>query len=228
MTEPNSAPPLRAWRLILVPGLITLAITILRLSGELLRWPEPFFNRTMGLSVVAITWLPPLFGIYFALKLDKAGNPPKAYLRAIGYAFLGVLALIVLAFAPSTLHIEHGFYGRLVFGWTIFAIAALLTFRGWPALFKTLLAYGYAARIPVAVIMFFAYAGEWGTHYDAVPGDAPALGLIAKYLWLGFFPQLVLWVAFTILTGMIAGTIAAGIARVIKIDRGVPVQPSNP
>jgi hypothetical protein len=136
---------------------------------------------------------------------------------------MGVIALVVLAFAPSTLRIQHGFYARLIYGWTFFAVSALLTFRGWPELFKTLLAYGYAARTPVVIIMFFAYRGSWGTHYDAVPPDVPALGLVAKYLWLGFFPQLVLWVAFTVLSGMLFGTIAAGIARVVKIDRGVPV-----
>ncbi len=217
----NSSPS--TFKLILLPALITLAITIVRLVGELQRWPETFFNRTMGGSLVAITWLVPVFGIYFALKLDNSGSPPKSYLRAIGYAGLGVIALVVFALAPSTLRIQHGFYGRLIYGWTFFAVSALLTFRGWPELFKTLLAYGYAARIPVALIMFFAMRGNWGTHYDAVPSDVPALGLIAKYLWLGFFPQLVFWVAFTVLAGMLFGTIAAGIARVVKIDRGVPV-----
>ena len=220
-SNPTNRLPLR--RLILAPGLITLAVTLVRLVGELQQWPETFFNRTMGGSVVAITWLAPIFGIYFALKLDNSGNPPKSYLRAIGYAVLGVIVLVVLAFAPSTLRIQHGFYGRLIYGWTFLAVSALVTFRGWPELFKTLLAYGYAARIPVAIIMLFAYRGNWGTHYDAVPSDVPPLGLIAKYLWLGFVPQLVLWVAFTILAGMLFGTIAAGIARVVKIDRGIPV-----
>jgi len=223
MTDSNRTNRLPLPRLILAPGLITLAVTLVRLVGELQRWPEIFFNRTMGGSVIAITWLAPIFGIYFALKLDNSGSPPKSYLRAIGYAVLGVIVLVVFAFAPSILRIQHGFYGRLIYGWTFFAVSALLTFRGWPELFKTLLAYGYAARIPVALIMFFAYRGNWGTHYDAVPSDVPALGLIAKYLWLGFFPQLVFWVAFTILAGMLFGTIAAGIARVVQIDRGVPV-----
>ena len=223
MTDSNRTNRLPLPRLILAPGLITLAVTLVRLVGELQRWPEIFFNRTMGGSVIAITWLAPIFGIYFALKLDNSGSPPKSYLRAIGYAVLGVIVLVVFAFAPSILRIQHGFYGRLIYGWTFFAVSALLTFRGWPELFKTLLAYGYAARIPVALIMFFAYRGNWGTHYDAVPSDVPALGLIAKYLWLGFFPQLVFWVAFTILAGMLFGTIAAGIARLVKIDRGVPV-----
>jgi hypothetical protein len=223
MTYSSPTNQLSIPRLIVAPGLITLAVTVLRLVGELQRWPETFFNRTMGGSLVAITWLAPIFAIYFALKLDNSGSPPKSYLRAIGYALLGVIALVVFAFAPSTLRIQHGFYARLIYGWTFFAVSALLTLRGWPELFKTLLAYGYAARIPVAIIMFCAYRGEWDTHYDAVPPDVPALGLVAKYLWLGFFPQLILWVAFTILAGMLFGTIAAGIARVVKIDRGVPV-----
>ena len=33
---------------------------------------------------------------------------------------------------------------------------------------RTLLAYGLAARIPVAGIMFLAMMGRWGTHYDYV------------------------------------------------------------
>ena len=177
----------------------------------------------MGGSLIGITWLPPIFGIYFALKLAKVGSPPKSYLRAIRYAVLGVIVLVVSAFAPSTLGIRHGFYDRLLYGWAFFALAALITWRGWPELFQTLLAYGFAARIPVAIIMFFAMRGTWGTHYDAVPLDVPTLGLVAKYLWLGFLPQLILWVAFTILAGMLFGTITVGIARLVQIDRGAPV-----
>ncbi len=210
-------------RLVFLPGLITLGVTVLRLVGELQQWSEAFFNRTMGGSLVGITWLPPIFGIYFALKLARLGRRPKSHPRAIGYALLGTVALVVFAFAPSVLGIEHGFYDRLLYGWFFFVFSALITLRGWPELFKTLLAYGFVARIPVALIMFFAFRGNWGTHYDAVPPDVPALGLVAKYLWLGFFPQLTLWVAFTILAGMLFGTIAAGIGRVVQIERGVPV-----
>jgi hypothetical protein len=212
-------------RLIMTPALITLALTVLRLVGELEHWTPLLFNPASGGggALVGISWLPPFFGVYFALKLAHAGNPPKSYLRAIGYSLLGTIVLVMCAFAPSVLAIEHGFYDRLIYGWSFFMLAALITWRGWPELFKTLLAYGLAARIPVAIIMFFAFRGQWGTHYDAVPPDAPPLGLVAKYLWLGFFPQLTLWVAFTILAGMLFGTIAAGILRLVKIERGVPV-----
>ena len=223
MVDSVPSPGASIGKLILVPSLITLGITVLRLAGELQRWPETFFNRTMGGSLVAITWLAPVFGIYFALRLCKAGRPPKSYLRAIGYAVLGTVILIAALYAGDALSVRQSFFVRLIYAWVFFAVSALLTLRGWPELFKVLLAYGYAARIPVAIIMFFAMRGNWGTHYDAVPPDVPALGLIAKYLWLGFVPQLVLWVAFTILAGMLLGTLAAGIARLVTIDRGAPV-----
>ena len=43
----------------------------------------------------------------------------------------------------------------------------------WPALGRTLLAYGLAARIPVALLMLVAMLGNWGTHYDARPSYPP-------------------------------------------------------
>jgi hypothetical protein len=219
MAEATASSRLSVGRLILIPGLITLAVTVLRLVGELQQWSSVWFSRTMGTSIVGITWLAPVFGIYFALRLSKSEDQPKSFLRAIWYSLLGVLVLVVLAFAPGLLGIEHSFYGRLLYGWTIFVVGALVAWRGWPALFKTLLAYGYTARVPVALIMFFAFRGNWGTHYDAVPPDAPALSLLPKDLWLGFFPQLVLWVAYTILSGMLVGTLVAGIARLVKLER---------
>jgi hypothetical protein len=223
MAEATGPSRLSVGRLILIPGLITLAVTVLRLVGELQHWSSAWFNRSMGVSIIGITWLAPIFGIYFALRLANSDLRPKSFPKAIGYAFLGAFVLVVLAFAPTLLGAGNSFYGRLLYGWAIFVAGALVAWRGWPALFKTLLAYGYFARLPVALIMFFAYRGNWGTHYDAVPPYAPALGLAAKYLWLGFFPQLVLWVAYTILSGMLLGTLVAGIARLVKLDRGVPV-----
>jgi hypothetical protein len=195
----------------------------LRLTGEISRWSEIFFNRTMGGSLVGIAWLAPLVGIYLAVKLAKAGAGPNSFLSSVGYSVLGVIVLLVFAFAPSVLKIQHGFYDRLLYGWAFFVVSALVTRRGWPQLFTALAVYGFSARIPVAIIMFFAFRGNWETHYDAVPSDMPALGFIAKYLWLGFVPQLTLWVAYTILAGMLFGTIVSGIARVVRIERGLPV-----
>jgi hypothetical protein len=210
-------------RLVFAPAIITLAVTLLRLAGELNLWSETFFTRSMGASLVGIAWLAPVAGIYFAHRLVKSGTGPTSFMSSVGYSLLGVIVLLVCAFAPGILKIHHGFYDRLIYGWSFFVVAALVARRGWPQLFKALLLYGCAARIPVAIIMFLAYRGNWGTHYDAVPPDMPAMGLIAKYLWLGFFPQLTLWVAYTVLAGMLFGTIVSGIARLVRIERGLPV-----
>jgi hypothetical protein len=62
--------------------------------------------------------------------------------------------------------------------------------------------------------MFLAFRGNWGTHYDALPPDvALDYGFWAKFLWFGFFPQLVFWVAFTLLFGALFGTVAAVVVR---------------
>ena len=77
-------------RLILVPALITLAVTLIRLIGELSRWSPSLFNREPGGpgALVGIVWLIPVFGIYFALRLARAGEGPSSAGRAIGWAVL--------------------------------------------------------------------------------------------------------------------------------------------
>jgi hypothetical protein len=209
---------MRMARLIAAPALITLAVTLLWLTGELRGWSDAWFSRTVGASIVGTTWLVLVFGIYFALKLRSLGHHPSSIPRAFGYSLAGALVLVGGAFIPQLLGVVWDFYGRLVYGWLLFASAALVTARGWPTLWKTLLAYGFAARAPVVVIMLLAFRGDWGTHYDSVPADFPGLALWPKFLWLGFFPQMILWVAFTVLVGMFAGTLAAGIARLREVS----------
>jgi hypothetical protein len=201
-----------------VPALITLAVTLMRLAGELRGGSGPWFNRTTGASIVGITWLVPVFGIYFALKLKKLGRRPQSFAGAFGYSLLGALVLIAAAFLPDFLGIEWDFYGRLLYAWLFFAVAAGVTWRGWPELWQALVVYGYAARVPVVIVMFLAFRGNWGTHYDAVPPDFPGMAFWPKFLWLGFFPQLILWVAFTVLAGMFFGTLVAGIARLRDVS----------
>jgi hypothetical protein len=91
--------------------------------------------------------------------------------------------------------------------------AVAFQYPGWPMLFKTTLAYGYAARIPVAVIMFIAMRNNWGTHYDAVQPQFADLGFWSKYIQAGLVPQLLLWVAFTVISGALFGSIANAIAH---------------
>ena len=82
-------------RLILIPSVITLVVTLLRVVGELRHWSPALFNPSAGGggALVGITWLVPIFGIYFALKLSDAGEGPVGVGRAIGLAVLGLLLM---------------------------------------------------------------------------------------------------------------------------------------
>ncbi len=206
MNAPSAA-YLETKELIVFPALITLAVTAARLAGELLHGPKILFNSEAGglWAIVGIIWLAPLFGVYFALKLAAHGQGPQSGLRgmaAVGLALLGMVLVVLFSHVASCMQVQQSFRARLIYIWVIVAAAALITFPGWPALFRTLAAYAYAARVPVAIITFFAFWQDWGTHYDATMPDMPeGLGLLAKYLWLGFFPQLIFWASLTILAG---------------------------
>jgi hypothetical protein len=94
-----------------------------------------------------------------------------------------------------------------------FAIVGLaIGILAWPALGRTLLAYGLAARIPVALLMLVAMLGNWGTHYDARP-SSPAMSTLGWWVAIGLVPQLFFWIWYTIVFGALFGIVAAAIAR---------------
>ena len=200
-------------KLIVVPAVITLAITLLRLLGELMHWSTTLFNPAPGGggAIVGIAWLVPVFGVYFALTLAAAGERPAGVGPAIGYPLLGFALLPAVGFAATALGAPPAsppFFGVLV---VTSIVGAFVAFRGWPALGRTLLAYGLAARIPVAVIMLFAILGNWRTHYDVAPPDLATMGPIPKWLLIGVVPQLTFWIWFTIAVGALCGGIALAI-----------------
>ena len=97
--------------LITIPALITLGITILRLVGELQHWPKPWFSAAAGGggAIVGISWLPIIFGPYFALKLAGAGEGPSSAGKAIGFAFLGLALLLVSGVIAQRSFAHHRF-----------------------------------------------------------------------------------------------------------------------
>jgi len=210
MVEMTSSRRLSIGRLIFIPSVITLAVTLLRLIGELQHWSPILFNPTAGGggAIMGITWLVLIFGVYFALKLSVAGEGPARIGKANLFAVLGLVAMIAGAFVGFA-HQIH-FPGKVVMGLLVI-VAAALQFPAWPALFKVLLAYGYAARIPVAIVMFFTIRGNWGTHYDALPPDFPEKSFWPKYLQIALVPQLIFWIAFTVIIGTLFGSIATAI-----------------
>jgi len=200
-------------KLIMYPAIITLAITLLRLFGELLHGPAVLFSRAEGGggAIVGITWLPFIFGPYFAVKLIDRNLRPSSLGKTIGFALLGFLILLsgsYIAFTPAV-----SFTGHLAVGLLLMVIAAGLQYIPWREFAQTLIAYAYLARIPVAIVMFFAMLGHWGTHYDAVLAPYDQLPFLTKYLYMAIAPQLVMWIAFTMTVGALFGGIYAAIFR---------------
>ena len=140
-----------------IPFWITLAVTLARFLLEKMGAPG-----TLAF-IVGITWLPPIFGVYFATKVDRSG-----------------------------------------------------------ALFKNLAFYGISARLAVVALMVLASYLHWGTHYDisgltSVPSPWGTLSYQSnsarQHLQLIHFPQLIIWPIYTILTGMITGSITLLLRR---------------
>ena len=96
----------RIGKLILVPAVITLAVTLLRLVGELQRWSPALFNRGE----------------------EQWSTSAPSTARSTAAALVGIVWLVPL------------FVAFVIVGLAIGILA-------WPALGRTLLAYGLAARI---------------------------------------------------------------------------------
>jgi hypothetical protein len=205
-------------RLIRVPALISLGVTLLRLIGELNSWSPALFNREAGGggALVGIAWLVPVFGIYFAMKLAQAGAAPLKPGRTVLYsvmAFAAVMAIGLggmkaLGLDPNTPSL--GAFALWVVG---SVVGCVIAYVGSPVLAKVMFAYGLAARIPVVIVMLVAMLGNWGTHYDVAPPNFPPMSVFAKWLMIGVLPQLTIWIAFTMVVGCLLGGITLAVFR---------------
>lgn len=161
---------------------------------------------------MGISWLPLIFGPYFALKLYRGGHGPSSAGRAVGCAVIGLVIFLLgvfLGYGPG-----FRFPGHQALGYALMAASAILQLGGWRSFAKALLAYAYAARIPVAIVGYFAIRGNWGTHYDAPPpGMAVPANLFAKFVAIGLLPQLIFWTAYTVIVGGLLGTIFVALRR---------------
>ncbi len=198
--------------LIIIPALITLAITLLRLTGETMNWSNALFNKAAGGggALIGIAWLVPIFGIYFARRLMRSHELPAGMGRLFGFAVLSLIAFAAL-FAVA-LQLKNGSLGQMLVVIVATAGSLMLARRAWPALYSVLFAYGLAARVPVIIIMFFAIMGSWGTHYDAPPPNLPPdIALLTRWVVTGLIPQLTIWMVFTVTVGLIFGGIAVAV-----------------
>src|SRR5207247_10278389 len=105
MAEPTFPSRPSVGRLILVPSIITLAITIFRLVGELEHWSPRLFNTSVGGggALVGFSWLPIILGPYFAARLLYAGERRKPIVRSSRLAVLSVVVPVLLTLLPLML-----------------------------------------------------------------------------------------------------------------------------
>jgi len=205
-------------RLIAIPAAITLGVTLLRLAGELQHWGMPWFSSAAGGggALVGISWLPLIFGPWFAVRLAKTGNGYPSGKRAWGYLALG-FAVMMAGGAVSFLVQSQRMRELGILGFVVILAAAFVPRKGWRALGRTLIAYAFAARVPVLIVMFFAMRGNggagWGTHYDAIDADLAHLPFASKFLYDAILPQMTFWIAWTVIAGTLAGLTAVAIAR---------------
>jgi len=97
MTEPTE---LNVKKLIKIPAIITLAVTLLRLAGEFMNLPGWLANKEAGGAgaLIGIAWLAPVFGVYFAGKLaDAPGKLWKNLLKTLfAYGLAARIPVIVI------------------------------------------------------------------------------------------------------------------------------------
>jgi len=208
----NPTTPIQPLRRIAVPAAITLLLSLVRLIGEVCGWAPKLFGTAAGGggALLGISWLIPLFGAWFGWRLAQDGITPPSLRRALLLPLAG-LSMIAITFVLAVRVL-----GTNAVTFTFVAVAlpcyALLAFRGWPALARVLLAYAFAARVPVMAITVVAVAQDWGTHYEKLAPGAGEFGDAARTAIL-CTAQLVIWIPLTLLGGGLAGGIAAALAR---------------
>jgi hypothetical protein len=208
--------PVSIRRLVLVPAVVTLVVTLLRLTGELLSWSPALFSREAGGggSPVGISWLVPVFGAWFGWRLARAGERPAGVGRALGLLALAIAVVPLSGLLAVTLGMSERSPALLGVYAVVSLVGLALGWRAWPELGRVLLAYGLAARVPVVLVMLAAILGNWGTHYDVMPPGVPDMSArIPKWLLIGVLPQLTIWQWFTVVIGGVFGTLAWTIAR---------------
>ena len=154
-------------------------------SDPLAHWLKP---RPL-LSSVAVAWL-----VTIARLLLEKSAAPALLVEAVGVTWLAPVAGVYLA---TMLRAERG---------------------GPTALLQELLRYAYLVRGFVALVGVAATRLGAGTHYDVSPLTEVAVAFSAgswvfapgsweQLFWLTLLPQLVIWPAFTVFSGMAAGAV---------------------
>ena len=211
---PQRASSLSTLRLIAIPALASLGVTLLRLTGELRRWPKPWVNSDVcGKAILGIVWLVPIFGIYFAVRLFFADDAPQRFARPI---ILAISALLLKLAGTWIMESHMTYTPRLAMNFLVTLSGVVLSAMAWQTLAKALLVYGYLSRIPVAIVQYMAMRGHWGTHYDALEPGFPPIGFWPTFLRVSFVPNIFFMEAYTLIVGALIGTAVVAILRRVR------------
>lgn len=198
---------------VLLAAVITLAITVLRLVGELQGWsPLWFGDNTAGAgALVGIVWLVPVFGFWFGRRLQATGHGPASLRRALMAPLMGVLtAIAVTAVSLLALPIEKTTVFRVMT--VAWPAAGLLALWAWPPMFGVNLVYSVLARAPIVALTYYAIAKGWDTHHAALAEGAPSVD-DAERAWILTVAQVCLWLPFTAMVGGVFGALGAASVR---------------
>lgn len=160
---------------VLVAGVLSLLVSLLRLYGELQPdWPALLFGRAAGggMALVSIALLVPIFGFWFGRRLAAGGSRPPHAGKAMLLCLVG-FGLVFGVFALANKVITDPAIQPWVLGIGT-PLAGLTAFLAWRAAWFTCVVYGFLARIPVILIQQQALARGWDVHYaKAAPNTPP-------------------------------------------------------
>ena len=197
---------------VLVAGVLTLGVTLLRLHGEVQGWDPKFFSKEPGghLAIVGIGWLVVPVGFWLGRRVAQSSGRPEIgkaillHLLAVALFIGGFFAVKQLWPDDFTALFRFISYGSIT--------VSLLSLLAWPRAWVVNLAYAVLARAGVIAVQYWALANDWGTHFEKVApqlGEQPA-DVRAHMLMMA---QATFWIPFTVIACGLFGVLGAATVR---------------
>ncbi|MBM4059712.1 MAG: hypothetical protein FJ265_01245 [Planctomycetes bacterium] len=210
--------PPRLLSLVLVPSLLTLLVTVLRLVGQLAGWSPRFFGLPEAggsMAIVGIGWLIFVFGLWFGFRVQRSGAGVRSRGRALAISALAVAVMfggLALCRALDLVWFPDADHPGPVRGMSWFiclaALGVVIAACAWPRMALLLFVYAVLARIPVLAVTWLALEFGWETHYVKLPPGLPAPAPEELFTVLAM-PQVTFWPAITIVAGTVMACLGA-------------------
>lgn len=205
---------LSTFRLLLWPSLLTLAISIARLTSEVQGWLTTA-SGGRGLPL-GITWCVFVFGAWFGRRTSVAGAAPRVA-KPWSWALLALLATagtVAYGFRPlvgaDRSEATFALVRQAVLAAVLVAVVGGLTmFVVWPRLAGAMLLYGLGARGTVLAITWLSKHQGWDTHYTKFGPPGIERETMAETMLSAGLAQIGFWVPFTVIGGVLAGSLVA-------------------